>query len=449
MTKTAATDELWARVRAQKERVPAIYGSVDFSRVPERFAAAPDDSSTLSGRYVADRAALLADPERIEFIRAYTMMGDVVADAYAGLMREFGFRRLIEMLTQACDHGVETVKDAPPELVAFIRDMERKPDWLDMDLVEQGARLDRNAAANLGPFIVRGAFIATFMNKYAALPMAITNTLSSGTAARRVKETATFFTTSILPGALQRFGPGFKAAAMVRLMHSMVRANVMRRPRDWNFDVYGIPIPQVDQMPAGLIAIFLMSYEIVASGRTSFTAEERARVELARYRCFLLGLPEDLLADTPQGVVDLMTARGGTLRAGYDDATCGELLRATMAADLRADDGIGSRIYELFERSFAKLFFVKNFMSGDRAKSAEIGVPVTYRDLLIGAIAGLYVYGRMKLYGWAAKIPAIRDVADRRLVAKLKAQLANYGHAEFTTDAEQYRPPAPQQLVTG
>ena len=32
---------------------------------------------------------------------------------------------------------------------------------------------------------------------------------------------------------------------MVRLMHSMVRANVLRRPRDWDLKVYGIPIPQV------------------------------------------------------------------------------------------------------------------------------------------------------------------------------------------------------------
>jgi hypothetical protein len=68
--------------------------------------------------------------------------------------------------------------------------------------------------------------------------------------------------------------------------------------------VYGVPIPQVDQMPAGLIPIFLMSATSDArKGRTTFTREERAKVELARYRCFLLGLPEDLLADTPIGVV--------------------------------------------------------------------------------------------------------------------------------------------------
>lgn len=439
MANVESIEQLWTRVRAQKELVPAIYGTVDFDRVPERFTADPTIPSSLSGRYKSDRPALLADPYRVETIRAYTMMGDGVADAYAGLMREYGFRKLIDMLVEACERGVEHIADAPPELVAFIRDMERVPEWLDMDLVEQGARHDRNVAANLGPFIVRGAFIATFMNKYAALPMAITNTLSSDTAARRVKETATFFTTSILPGALTRFGPGFKSAAMVRLMHSMVRANVMRRPGDWDIGVYGIPIPQVDQMPAGLIAIFLMSYEIVESGRTHFNREERARVELARYRCFLLGLPEDLLADTPQGIVDLMTARGGTLRAGYDDATCGALLRATMAADLTSGDGLSSRVFDTFERSFAKLFFVKNFMDGDRARSAEIGVPVSWIDLALAAIAGLYVYGRIKAYALASHIPIIRELADRRLVSRLKGHLASFGHAEFTTDAAKYR----------
>src|SRR3546814_5021386 len=117
------------------------------------------------------------------------------------------------------------------------------------------------------------------MNKYSALPMAITNTLSSDTAARRVKETATFFWTSVLPGALERFGPGFKAAAMVRLMHSMVRANVLRRPADWDLRVYGVPITPVDQMPAGPITMVLMSARVLASGRTEFQRRERARLE--------------------------------------------------------------------------------------------------------------------------------------------------------------------------
>ena len=133
-------------------------------------------------------------------------------------MPRYGFRPLVDMLVTACEKGIGAVPDAPPELGALIAEMERTPDWLNMTLVEQGAREERNSAANLAPFAIRGAFIATFLNKYSALPMALTGTLSHATAARRVKETATFFTTTILPGALERYGSGFQAAAMVRLM---------------------------------------------------------------------------------------------------------------------------------------------------------------------------------------------------------------------------------------
>ncbi len=41
-----------------------------------------------------------------------------------------------------------------------------------MELVREGARLSRNQMVNLAPYVIRGAFVATFMNKYSGLPMA-------------------------------------------------------------------------------------------------------------------------------------------------------------------------------------------------------------------------------------------------------------------------------------
>jgi hypothetical protein len=428
----AALEKVRAKVASQKTALPALYGDVDFDATPERFTDDPKAS-------VAPRLRNL-DPDKVALIKAYTMLGDVVADAYAALMPKYGFRPLIQMLTTACDEGIAAVPDAPPELAAFIADMEAAPAWLDMDLVREGQRLDRNAAANLGPFAIRGAFIATFMNKYAALPMALTGTLSSDTAARRVNETATFFTTTLLPGSLERHGAGFRAAAMVRLMHSMVRFNALKRSDRWDVRVYGVPIPQVDQMPAGLIPIFLMSYKIVGQGRKTFTAEERARVELARYRCFLLGLPEDLLADTPQGVVDTMNARSGTLRAGFDDATCGELVRATLNAYLPPDERPENRLFDKVERRFSKVFFLRNFMNGDVAAARRMGVEVGPRDFMMFGLVALLVTSQLMAYRLARNVPGVADLADAHLVAKLKRQLARYGHAEFTSDAEKYRP---------
>ncbi len=429
-------EEIWAQVRSQAELTPAIYGAVDFNAPPERFAALPGERTDLQS---ALRNQILADAELVERMRAYTFMGDRVADPYAALMPRYGFRRLVDMLVEACDKGVDAVEDAPPELRTYIEAMERVPAWLDMKLVEEGARAERAASAILSPFSIRAAFIATFMNKYAALPMALTGTLSNDNAARRVKETATFFATSVLPGALARNGAGFKAAAMVRLMHAMVRFNVMRKGR-WDVPVYGVPIPQVDQMPAGLIGITLMSTAIVQSGRKVFTDDERARVELSRYRCYLLGLPETLLATTPEDIVRVMLARQATLRSGYDDATCGALLRATLEAYLPADKTWRSRAFDQLERGFSKVFFVKQFLNGDARRGEEIGVRITGFDR-IAFLAGACVTGlRLAAYKLAERIPGVAQIADRRLVAIIEGQLASYGHARFASDGASYRP---------
>lgn len=131
-------DQIRAKVASQKTLLPALYGNVDFDVTPERFT---EDASKA---VVRDRRPMGVAVERddLDRVRAYTMLGDIVADAYAALIPKFGFRGLIAMLTQACDQGVEAVADVPPELAAFIADMEATPDWVDMDMVREGARLD-------------------------------------------------------------------------------------------------------------------------------------------------------------------------------------------------------------------------------------------------------------------------------------------------------------------
>jgi hypothetical protein len=433
---------IWDQVRSQATATPSIYGSVDFDVVPERIAAAASDPHELRSASAAERAQLLADESLMTLIRAYTFMGDRVADPYAALMPEYGFKRLIEMLDYACRRGIDSVADAPPELRDFVAAMETVPEWLDMAMVEEGARIERAPMAIMSPIAIRAAFIATFMNRYAALPMALTGTLSNASAARRVKETATFFATSVLPGALARDGEGFRAAAMVRLMHSMVRFNAMRKGR-WDVSVYGIPIPQVDQMPAGLIGVTMMSADILRKGRSEFTTQERARVELSRYRCYLLGLPEALLGTTPKQIVTLMAASLATLRSGFDDEICGNLLRATLGAYLPADEAPTSRLYDRVEKGFSKVFFVKNYAGGDAAKAASMGVVPDTLDKACYGLAAAVAGSRLLAYKLAMNIPMLAGAVDRRLVEIIRKQLASWGHARFTTDASAYRPSAP------
>jgi ER-bound oxygenase mpaB/B'/Rubber oxygenase, catalytic domain len=441
MTMPRHYPELAERVRAQQELQPDLYGDVDFSARPYRLATEPDDVSSLP-RWVADREPILADERVVELMSTATMLGDVVADPYATLMAERSFKDLIDMLKQACREGIDAVPAAPPELAAFIAAMEVTPEWLDMDLVAEGARQSRIPAAFLAPFVTRGAFIATFMNSYAALPMALTGALGGRRAAKRVNETSSFFAVTTLPGALERYGVGFEAAAMVRLMHSMVRFNALRRSERWDLDVYGIPVPQVDQMPAGLINVYLLATQILRKGRSQFNDRERAIVEFGRYRCFLLGLPEELLPNTPEEIVHVMHARAALLRDGFEDSTCGELVRATMSAYLRADETPFDRAAEAVEKSYSKAFFIRAFAGGDRQVAREMSVQFGVGDVARIAITAPFIIGRMVAVTAASRIPGLGLITDAYAIRVLKGRLATYGKPEFTTDSTTYAPVA-------
>ncbi|CAN0305932.1 unnamed protein product, partial [Scytosiphon promiscuus] len=100
------------RIELQKSALPQMYGDVDFTQTPERYTQDVAESSLPPSLH--NMAPPPAD--MVARVKAYTMLGDVTADAYAALMGEYGFRRLVDMLTTACDEGLEAVPDAPPEL---------------------------------------------------------------------------------------------------------------------------------------------------------------------------------------------------------------------------------------------------------------------------------------------------------------------------------------------
>lgn len=430
--------ELAQRVASQRQLQPDLYGDIDFDERPYRLTKQPGDKSSLPA-WAADRDQILTDDRVLELMETATMLGDVVADPYAALMSRYSVTELIDMLKTACRHGIDAVPDAPEELVAFIAAMEVKPDWINFDLIEEGARQARAAAALLAHFITRGAFIATFTNTYAALPMGLTGALSGRRAARRVNETASFFAVTTLPGALQRYGPGFEAAAMVRLMHSMVRYNALKKSDKWDVDVYGVPVPQVDQMPAGMIGQYMTSQQVLRQGRDKFNEQERALVEFGRYRCFLLGLPEELLPTTPAETVHVMHARAALLRDGFD-SVCRELVDSTMAAYLRPGTSWFDRAAEAVEKSYSKETFVRAFCNGHRETAEAMGVSIGVADRIRIALTGPFIAGRFVAVQRANNIPALRQLVDRYVIRLLKLRLRTYGKPEFTSDSAHYTP---------
>ena len=146
------------------------------------------------------------------------------------------------------------------------------------------------------------------------------------------------------------------------------------------------------------------------------------------------------MADTPQGIIDTMAARQSSLKSGFDDDTCGALVRATMSARLAPEDSIVNDIRERFEKSFSKVFFVRNFLGGDAGRSASMGVPISRADRLRAGLVVLLIVVQLKAIQLLSKLPMMRARVDKSLINKLRRQLASYGHAEFVTDPSEYKP---------
>jgi hypothetical protein len=182
-----------------------------------------------------------------------------------------------------------------------------------------------------------------------------------------------------------------------------------------------------------------MSAQLLRKGQTDFTPEQRASVELSRYRCFLLGLPEDLLGETPQEIVDLLIARHVSLREGYDDETCGALVRGTMDADLFDTSSITGRLHTWLENGFSKFVLIKSFLDGDAARAASIGITFSPSEKVAAGVAAGAVAIKTLFYRFGLRLPLVGDYVDARLNRRLAKLLDMYGHADFVTDAGRYK----------
>ncbi len=134
-----------------------------------------------------------------------------------------------------------------------------------------------------------------------------------------------------------------------------------------------------------------------------------------------------------------MMARTLSLKEEFDDDTCGVLIRGTMDAKLFDDPSITGRLHRWMERGFSKYFLIQNFCDGKPARAEKLGISYRFEDKLAAAVAIVVVLASTNFYKLGMRIPVLRGVVDRQLVNKLAGLLDSYGHADFITDANQYK----------
>lgn len=248
-------------------------------------------------------------PTRAEFDDAMAALheGDPAMDALVEWMVAHGPREARALFEQAMAGGVASVPDCPQPLRDFFATVDRVPEWLDESLVEDGVRFIHGtgevAMVVMRDLALMGGYLLSGFNQ----ALVMTGALNQGTS-QRVAETGKWWMDCTEPGGLRRFGPGFRSTLHVRLVHALVRRNLVARP-EWEYAVWGLPLNQIDMAATYLGFSVVMLGALRKLGIQATPRESRGVMQLWSHACWLMGVDERWLRFSEiDGVVLLNTA---------------------------------------------------------------------------------------------------------------------------------------------
>ncbi len=76
----------------------------------------------------------------------------------------------------------------------------------------------------------------------------------------------------------------------------------------------------------------------------------------------------------------------------------------------------------------------------DKPIAKIMGVQPHAKDYLLALLAGRYVTPQVLAHTIALYIPGLNKISDKNLIHHINKLLVEYGHAEYTTDVEKYKP---------
>lgn len=421
--------------KMQRKIAPDIYNNIDLDFQPERFRTEMDSAPDGMFRWVDPKvpARFLEDKEEVEVYRQLTLMGDPIADAFAARIPELGFQQARNMLDKALDEGVEAVKDAPPELVRLIEVLHEEPEWVDWQAINRFHKRMRVVNAVTQEYMMRLAFMMTYMNGYQGLPMIMTGQLTGESAAGRMKETTSTFKMATLPDAMRPGGEAFKSAAKVRVMHAMVRMNLLKHKDRWDFEVYGVPIPQVDQMGAALGFNFISALMSVKR-KKPLSRHQKDGIEASRYLASLLGLHDYFLSDQRGEIIKSWSMLGATLRDKVDPRSR-DLNQATLHAYTRAGHSLIDKFMHHLDVRNTRFLYTK--LVG-KEKALEMGVQKQITDVLATALLGSIIGTRLAALYAIRLLPGGKSWVNNWAVRETRRQLNLAGEAKYETNEQQY-----------
>lgn len=229
-------------------------------------------------------------PAQWQAIGESLMQGDAPMDALVDWISEASLAQAMPLYNQVLAQGIDAIRDAPEPLRRFFAQVEATPDWLDAELLVEGARVCCLSGLT-GMRVLRDlGLLAGYQASAINRTLVLTGALEKG-AQRRIAETSKWWIDCTRPGGMARGAAGYRGTLHVRLVHALVRQRVSRMA-EWDASYFGLPVNQGD-MHATYLAfsvIFLIGQRLLG---VPLSKDERSAVlHLWRYIAWLMGVDE-------------------------------------------------------------------------------------------------------------------------------------------------------------
>ncbi|TWH01351.1 uncharacterized protein DUF2236 [Nocardioides sp. J9] len=219
--------------------------------------------------------------------------GDPLADAFVADFSKVGHGRAMRMLRTACREGIAAVPDAPETLRALFAELDRTPPWLDAERIYRDSRYVARYSRAAGIVLGAASLVSGYANSAASRPLEMTGRYVENAGARTI-EVGSWLIAVNQPGGLDRFSDGFELTVRVRVIHALVRADLLRRP-DWDSAAWGLPICQA-YLAYTLVEFTLIPLRAMRQvGAPYLPHEVDAAYARWRYLGHLLGIDPSLL----------------------------------------------------------------------------------------------------------------------------------------------------------
>ena len=390
-------------------------------RVPERYRDpfAPEawacDVSKLAPAMGRDEAQLSTFAES-------HMEGDPLADELVTWLVTDTSSQARPLFEQALLSGLATIDSPPPALRAFFQEIERVPAWLDRAQIALASALFHRTYPGGERVLFSASLLAGYVSAGVAKTLVATGAFER-MAPRRAAETQKFICDVYGPGGMTRTSEGFITTVRVRVMHAMVRRQLLAR----GFDAarWGIPINQADMAATALQ--FSITYVIGQRGLGINVSARAATavLHLWRYVGTLMGVRSELLPSTEGEARQQLRLSVGSQTGPDGDSRA--LAAALLAIELTPQGGKLSRLFDRGDMSFRAALAR---LALGRAAADALALPNTRWRFAVLAIIPIVFAAeclrRCVPYATALAIRSGRRFAERGLGARLGGHKPSY-----------------------